>query len=198
MPNINLLPWRAELRKRRNKEFGMSAFVVVAAMAGVVAGVNWYFQQRIDFQKERNEYLNVQIVSLDKKTAQIEELDREKDRLIERTRIIQDLQSSRPEIVRVVDAIVEALPAGVFYTSIAQSGRLFKVLGVAQSNARVSTLMRQLESSDLFENPTLVEITAAQKAVASGSVKLSNFSLTVGQSKKKKAEDAKAGGDKKS
>ncbi|MFT5171862.1 MAG: type IV pilus assembly protein PilN [Gammaproteobacteria bacterium] len=196
MPKINLLPWRAELRKRRNKEFGISAVVVAAAMAAVVAGVDWNFQQRIDFQNERNSFLVDQIVSLDKKIEQIKELDREKARLLARMNIIQQLQSSRPEIVRVVDSIVETLPDGVFYTSIAQAGLSFKVLGVAQSNARVSSLMRQLESSDLFENPKLVEIKATQTKVSSGEVKLSSFSLNVTQTQKKKVEEAD--GDKKS
>ena len=153
MPHINLLPWRAELRKRRNKEFGILAFVVAAVAAGVVAGVDWHFQQRIDFQNSRNAFLEQQIASLDKKIKEIQELDREKERLLARMRIIQQLQSSRPEIVRVVDALVETLPDGVFYTGVKQQGPAFNVVGVAQSNARVSSLMRQLESSEMFENP---------------------------------------------
>jgi type IV pilus assembly protein PilN len=193
MPKINLLPWRAELRKRRNKEFAISAVVVAAVMAGVVAGVDWNFQQRIDFQSERNSFLTDQIASLDKKIKQIQELDREKARLLARMNIIQQLQSSRPEIVRVIDSIVETLPDGVFYTSITQAGLSFKVLGVAQSNARVSSLMRQLDSSDLFENPKLVEIKATQRKVSSGEVKLSSFSLNVTQTQKKKADEADEG-----
>lgn len=190
MPHINLLPWRVELRKRRNKEFGIVAFVVAAVAAGVVAAVDWHFQQRIDFQNSRNAFLEEQIASLDKKIKEIQELDREKERLLARMRIIQQLQSSRPEIVRVVDALVETLPDGVFYTGVQQAGLAFNVVGVAQSNARVSSLMRQLESSEMFENPNLVEITATTNVTVGGSeVKLSRFNLNVTQSQKKKPDE---------
>ena len=199
MPHINLLPWRVELRKRRNKEFGILAFVVAAVAAGVVAGVDWHFQQRIDFQNSRNAFLETQIASLDKKIKQIQELDREKERLLARMRIIQQLQSSRPEIVRVVDSIVDTLPDGVFYTGISQRGVAFNVVGVAQSNARVSSLMRKLEASELFENPNLVEISATTSATTGGSeVKLSRFNLNVTQSQKKKPTDEEAEGGSKS
>lgn len=200
MPHINLLPWREELRRRRNKDFGVTAFIVAALMAGVAYGVHWHFQQRIDFQKERNAFLETQIASLDKKIKEIQDLDREKARLLARMRIIQQLQTSRPEIVHVVDSIVNTLPEGVFYTKIEQKGRAITMTGIAQSNARVSSLMRQLESSEWFENPNLVEIKAIpQPGSARGGgeeIKLSNFNLKVTQSTKKKPEDAD--GDKKS
>lgn len=188
MPHINLLPWREELRKRRNKEFGLVAFITVLAMGGVVAGVDWHFQQRIESQAARNTFLETQIASLDLKIKEIQDIDREKERLLARMRIIQQLQSSRPEIVHMIDAIVSSLPDGVFYTSIKQTGRVLNMIGVAQSNARVSSLMRQLESSVWFENPSLVEIKAVnQPATAGGAsdVKLSNFTLNVNQSQKK-------------
>lgn len=199
MPHINLLPWRMELRKRRNKEFGVLAFVVAALAAGVVAGVDWHFQQRIDFQTSRNAFLETQIASLDKKIEQIQELDREKERLLARMRIIQQLQSSRPEIVRVMNAIVATLPDGVFYTGIKQKGLAFNVIGIAQSNARVSSLMRRLESSAMFESPNLVEISATKNATVGGSeVKLNQFNLNVTQSQKKKSTDEETGGGSKS
>ncbi len=193
MPHINLLPWREELRKRRNKEFGVMAFVAVALMGGVVAAVHWHFEERISYQRERNAFLEGQIAALDKKIKEIQDLDREKERLLARMRIIQQLQSSRPEIVHVVDSIVKTLPEGVFYTSIKQSGRLVNMVGVAQSNARVSSLMRALESSEWFENPNLVEIKAVTQPKLPGTsteVKLSNFNLNVTQSTKKKEGDA--------
>ena len=198
MPHINLLPWRAELRKRRNKEFGILAVVITVVMAAVVAGVDWHFQQRIDFQNERNAFLTAQIESLNKKITEIHELDREKQRLLARMRIIQQLQSSRPEIVRMVDSIVETLPEGVFYSAITQRGFAINLLGVAQSNARVSSLMRKLESSDLFENPNLVEIKASSDPSISSGAKLSRFNLNVKQTQKKKAGNEESDGEKKS
>ena len=164
---------------------------------GVVYGVFWHFQQRIDYQKERNSFLEDQIASLDEKIKEIQSLDREKARLLARMRIIQQLQSSRPEIVQVVDSIVKSLPEGVFYTGIEQKGRAITMKGIAQSNARVSRLMRQLESSEWFENPNLVEIKAIpQPGSTRGGgeeIKLSNFNLKVTQSTKKKPEDADGG-----
>ena len=204
MPHINLLPWREELRKRRNQEFGILAFVAVALMAGVVAGVQWYFQQHIDFQNERNAFLEQQIAALNKKIKEIEDLDRERERLLARMRIIQQLQSSRPEIVHVVDTIVQTLPEGVFYTAISQKGTAFNMIGVAQSNARVSSLMRALEASEWFENPNLVEIKSIVQPTAAGTrptsaateadIKLSNFNLNVTQTLKTKPEAEGEGG----
>jgi type IV pilus assembly protein PilN len=196
MPHINLLPWREDLRKRRNKQFGVNAVITILLMGGVVAGVDWHFQQRIAVQTERNSFLETQITALDKKIKEIQDLDREKERLLARMRIIQELQSSRPEIVHVVDSIVKTLPEGVFYTSIKQIGRGINMIGVAQSNARVSSLMRQLESSEWFENPNLVEIKAINQPAAAGTtsdVKLSNFNLNVTQSQKKKPESQAEG-----
>ena len=192
MPHINLLPWRDELRKRRNQEFGIMGGVAIVLMGAVVAGVHWHFQQRIDYQNDRNAFLEQQIASLDKKIKEIQNLDREKERLLARMNIIQQLQSSRPEIVHVVDSIVNTLPEGVFYTSIKQKGRAINVQGVAQSNARVSSLMRQLESSEWFENPNLVEIKATNQpntAPGGAEIKLSNFNLNILQSKKAKKGD---------
>lgn len=198
MPQINLLPWREELRKRRQKEFGVIALIAMLLMGGVVLGVHVYFQQRIDYQAKRNSYLDEEIEKLDLKIKEIEDLDREKQRLLARMDIIQKLQSSRAEIVHVVDSVVTTLPEGVFYTEIAQKGSAFTVKGTAQSNARVSSLMRSLEDSDWFHNPNLVEIKANDEEVSPGTtIKLSNFNLKINQTQRKKLEsdeeDASAG-----
>ncbi|MDX1645106.1 MAG: PilN domain-containing protein [Thermoanaerobaculia bacterium] len=197
MPHINLLPWREELRKRRNKEFGVMSFVVAALMAGVVFVVDWHYQQRIDFQESRNAFLEQQIAALDKKIKEIQDLDREKERLLARMRIIQQLQSSRPEIVHVVDAIVKTLPDGVFYTQIQQKGSAINMKGIAQSNARVSSLMRQLEASEWFTDPNLLEIKAVSQPRSTpgeqgSDIKLSNFDLNVTQVEKAKKEAQEA------
>ncbi|MDX1513042.1 MAG: PilN domain-containing protein [Gammaproteobacteria bacterium] len=198
MPQINLLPWREELRKQRNKEFGIAAGVAVLLMGAVVGGVHFHFQQRIEFQQQRNAFLESEIAKLDAKIKQIQELDAEKQRLLARMQIIQKLQSSRPEIVHLFDEFVTTLPEGVYYTRIQQQGRVLSVTGVAQSNARVSTLMRQLDASEYLINPTLLEIAAETKQVKTGAttsnLRLSRFSLSVAQEEQKKPAEEEAQG----
>ncbi len=190
MPRINLLPWREELRKQRQQEFAVMAVVAMALMGVVVFGVHLYIQQLTDFQQERNDFLTSETAKLDKKIAEIKDLDREKERLLARMNIIQQLQSSRPEIVHIVDALVETLPEGVYYKKITQKENILSMEGDAQSNARVSSLMRNLESSIWFENPNLVEIKAsvidAGTPGLSTEARLSSFTLTVTLTKQKK------------
>ena len=180
MPRINLLPWREELRKRRQRDFGILAGLSVVAMAVVVLGVHAYFSGRIEFQQSRNEYLQQQIALLDEKIKEIEDLDQEKSRLLARMEIIQQLQASRPEIVHLFDELVERLPDGVYLTSLAQNGRSLNLEGVAQSNARVSSLMRKLDASEYMENPALVEIVARSKS-QNAPIRLSQFRMRVKQ-----------------
>lgn len=113
MPHINLLPWREELRKQRRKEF-ITTGVVCALFMGIVVGcVHLEFNSRIEFQDKRNQYLDEQIAKLDVGIKEIEELEDKKARLIARMQIIQQLQASRPEIVRIFDEFVSARPEGV-------------------------------------------------------------------------------------
>ncbi len=187
MPHINLLPWRDELRKRREKEFIITAVIAALMMGGVVLGVHLHYESRIAYQNQRNSFIEVEIAGLDKKIKEIENLKKERDSLIARTKVIQDLQAGRPEIVHVFDELVTTLPDGVYYTKVAQKGRGLNLHGVAQSNARVSSLMRSLSTSTWFENPSLVEITAdLQKDRA---VRLSKFKLNVSQATKKKQDE---------
>ena len=191
MPQINLLPWRDELRKRREKEFIVTAVIAALMMGGVVLGVHLHYESRIAYQNQRNTFIETEISALDKKIKEIENLKKERDRLIARTKVIQDLQAGRPEIVHVFDELVTTLPDGVYYTKVAQKGRGLNLHGVAQSNARVSSLMRSLNTSTWFENPSLVEITAdLQKET---SVRLSKFNLNVSQAKKKKPDKDQEG-----
>ncbi len=191
MPHINLLPWRDELRKRREKEFIITAVIAALMMGGVVLGVHLHYESRIAYQNQRNSFIETEIAALDKKIKEIENLKKERDSLIARTKVIQDLQAGRPEIVHVFDELVTTLPDGVYYTKVAQKGRGLNLHGVAQSNARVSSLMRSLDTSTWFENPSLVEITAdLQKDRA---VRLSKFNLNVSQTTKKKEDENKEG-----
>jgi type IV pilus assembly protein PilN len=155
MARINLLPWRAEQRKEKQKDFIIliAAFAVVAAI--LVGLTNWYHVQLIDRQKSRNKYLEDQIVLLDKQIKEIRELEREKQRLIARMRAIEELQRNRPLVVRFFDELIASLPEGVSVTQITQQGDRVTIQGEAQSNARVSSFMRNLESSRWLRNPQL-------------------------------------------
>lgn len=191
MPHINLLPWRDELRKRREKEFIITAVIAALMMGGVVLGVHLHYESRIAYQDQRNAFIETEISALDKKIKEIENLKKERDRLIARTKVIQDLQAGRPEIVHVFDELVTTLPDGVYYTKVAQKGRGLNLKGVAQSNARVSSLMRSLNTSTWFENSELVEITTnPDKETA---VRLSEFILKVGQAQQKKLDEKQEG-----
>ena len=195
MPQINLLPWRDEQRKRREKDFIITAVIAALLMGGVVLGVHLHYESRIAYQNERNSFVETEIAALDKKIKEIENLKKERDRLIARTNVIQNLQAGRPEIVHVFDELVTTLPEGVYYTKVAQKGRGLNLQGVAQSNARVSSLMRSLDTSTWFTNPSLIEIKAdANKQ--DNAVRLSTFSLNVSQAAQKKeaAEQAGSGG----
>ena len=184
MPQINLLPWRDELRRRRQKEFAVSAVIAAAVMAAVVFGAQIYVQGLIDHQKKRNQFIEAEIAKLKKQIEEIKDLKREKERLLQRTAKIQQLQGGRPDIVHLMDALVQTVPEGVYYSKIRQKGTGLTMDGVAQSNARVSSLMRRLDASEWLEEPKLLEI----KKIPLGKDELvSNFSftLTVKQTVKK-------------
>ena len=197
MPQINLLPWREELRTQRNKDFGISAGVVVLLMGAVVGGVHLHYVQKIEFQQERNSYLESETAKLDEKIKKIKEVDAEKERLLARMEIIQKLQSSRPEVVHLFDEFVATLPEGVYITQISQRSRSLSVTGIAQSNARVSSLMRQLDASSYLQNPALVEIVANNQKVKGSDIdmKMSKFQLNVTQEEQKKPGSKAKEGD---
>lgn len=179
MARINLLPWRNELRKKRQQEFNYMALGAVVAMCAVIGGVHWFNEERIAFQKQRNSYLEQKTVELDARIKAIKNLDEQRKNLLARMEIIQQLQSSRPEIVHVFDELVRTLPEGVYYQKVKQSGSLLTVTGVAQSNAFVSSLMRNLNQSEWLGSPTLKEIVADQNNGSGNTelLRLANFGL---------------------
>ncbi|MFO7326109.1 MAG: PilN domain-containing protein [Pseudomonadota bacterium] len=148
MPRINLLPWREQQRIERKKAFGVGMFAALVG-AAAVAGVAWFvMNQMIDAQRDRNNRLRAEIRELDKKIEEINSLDQQKQQLIARMQIIETLQRSRPEIVHVFDTFPRIIPDGVYLTSMTQSGRQFKILGVTQSATRVSNFIRAIEGSE--------------------------------------------------
>ena len=162
MARINLLPWRAERRKARQKEFvGMLG---LAALGGVLASfliVSWY-SGRISNQTGRNEYLRGEITKVDAQIKEIEALDQKKGKLLARKEVIEQLQANRSQMVHLFDSLVRTIPDGVALTSIKQEGDILTLNGRSQSNARVSTYMRNLESSGWMTNPDLNVIEAKE------------------------------------
>lgn len=175
MARINLLPWRAERRKQRQKEFGV--MLAFAALAGLALWflVNSYYNGQISGQEERNAYLQDQIRQVDIKIKEIDELDRQKSRLLARKEVIEQLQANRSQMVHLFDSLVRTIPDGVVLTSIKQEGEKLTLEGRSQSNARVSTYMRNLEGSGWMTSPELsiIEATGGVKGLPYA------FSLTV-------------------
>ncbi|WP_242110477.1 PilN domain-containing protein [Luteimonas aquatica] len=160
MARINLLPWRAERRKQRQKEFGL--MLGLFALGGVFLWflVNSYYNAQIAGQKERNAYMEARIKEVQKQIDEIKELDEKKARLLKRKEIIEKLQSDRSKMVHLFDSLVRTIPDGVVLTSIGQTGEKLTLEGRSQSNARVSTYMRNLESSGWMTKPELSIIKA--------------------------------------
>ena len=160
MPRINLLPWRDEERKERKLQFliALGGATLVAILLAFVSYL--MFSSLIDGQQRRNDRLRTEIKSLDKQIEEINSLESAKQKFIARMEIIEKLQRSRPEIVHVFDEIVKTLPDGAYLTGVKQTDLKFKFDGVAQSATRVSTFMRNIDSSDWLKNPELQVIAA--------------------------------------
>ena len=173
MSKINLLPWREALRKEKQQEFFVMLGIVAVFALAVWGVIHFYYNQKIEYQQFRNQYVTDQTALLDKKIKEIEELEREKQRLLDRMRAIEQLQGNRPLIVRFFDELIGSLPDGVSVKSISQKGQNITIVGEAQSNARVSSFMRNLESSEWLASP---ELDIIQATNASG-VRISGFTL---------------------
>ena len=160
MARINLLPWRAERRKQRQKEFGL--MLGVAAIAAVVLSflIITFYNGQISGQNERNTFLRDQITQLDKQIVEIEELDKKKAKLLARKDVIEQLQANRSQMVHLFDSLVRTIPDGVVLTSIKQDDIMLTLEGRSQSNARVSTYLRNLEGSGWMTSPDLSIIEA--------------------------------------
>lgn len=170
MARINLLPWREERRKERQREFGMIAGFAAFVSVVIVVYAHMHITGLIETQEARNGFLTQEIAQLDKKIAEIKNLEKQRAELLARMTVIQELQRSRPEMVHVVDELVRTLPDGVHYISIKQAGGQITLAGIADSNGRVATFMRNLETSGWLEQPSLDQTQAydkdGQRAVA--------------------------------
>ncbi|ADV26553.1 Fimbrial assembly family protein [Pseudoxanthomonas suwonensis 11-1] len=160
MARINLLPWRAERRKQRQREF--QVMLGAAALGGILLSILvwFYFDREIAGQHERNRFLQAEIEKVKAQNKEIEELDAKKQRLLDRKRVIEELQANRSQMVHLFDSLVRTIPDGVVLTALKQEGKILTLEGTAQSNARVSTYMRSLETSGWMTKPDLSIIEA--------------------------------------
>jgi type IV pilus assembly protein PilN len=155
MARINLLPWREELRKQKQREFAFTLAGAAILGALLVFLAHMQVQGMIESQSARNRFLEEEIVKLDNRIAKIRDLESTKAKLLARMNVIQQLQSSRPLSVHLLDDIVRTLPEGVYLEKLAQEGNNLTFFGVAQSNARVSAYMRNIDGSVWLSKPTL-------------------------------------------
>ncbi|MBF0470962.1 MAG: PilN domain-containing protein [Gammaproteobacteria bacterium] len=178
MPHINLLPWREELRKEREKRFyiGIGASVFFGAL--LVGLAHFYMDTQIQHQRGRNAMLQQEITQIEGKIQEINELEKKREALISRMEIIERLQAERPQAVHLFDEMVQMVPDGLILNGLNVTGEKISIQGQAESNARVSAFMRAIESSPWFENPNL-EVIQAQGE------RSRTFSLTTKQIKQK-------------
>ena len=177
MPKINLLPWRESLREQKRKKY--LHVLVLCAVAGLVSvlSAHLYYSNLIGQQRERNDFLKNEIQLLDKKISKIKSLDNDKKNLLSRMQAIDQLQTSRPVIVHLFDELVNTLPEGVLLSEITQKNAKLTIKGIAQSNARVSNYMRNVESSKWVNNPNLSIIQSRDKE----GERIAEFVLTFSQ-----------------
>ncbi|WP_193073222.1 PilN domain-containing protein [Pseudomonas sp. FME51] len=178
MARINLLPWREQLREERKKQF-LSILMLIVLFSGLLIFLgDRNLSGKIDQQNARNDFLRKEISLLDGRIKEIEQLQARRTQLLDRMKIIQDLQGNRPIIVRVFDEMARTLPDGVYFTSVNMAGPVVSIKGGAESNSRVSNLMRQMDASDWLASPNLTAV----KAVTQGALDQANvFEMSVRQ-----------------
>lgn len=186
---INLLPWR-EIRRQEQDRQLLSASIGAWLLMGLVVFYGWYhMNDLIDHQEKRNQYLKTEIAKLDDRIQEINKIKERKQALIARMEIIQQLQRDRTKIVHVFDDLVRKLPKGVYFTGLAKKGSRITLKGTAQSNARISNLMNNLDSSNWFTNPDLDVVNAQDH----GDSRVSQFTLRVNEQKNTVAEASGSG-----
>ena len=166
MPRINLLPWREEERKKRQRDFGVALAGGVVAAVGVVLATMFAYSQMITNQEARNARLNDEIATIQARIEEIDGLERQKERLLARMEIIEQLQKSRPEIVHLFEEIARQLPEGVYLTGMKQTGSRVEVRGIAQSSTRVSAFMRAIDSSEWLTDPEVERVETTQSGAS--------------------------------
>lgn len=177
MIRVNLLPHRAEKRKARQIQF--AAFCGASLILGltVVGFIHAAISSQISYQERRNQYLKDETIVLDKQIAEIKKLREQTDALLARKNVVENLQTTRSDVVHLLDQMLRILPDGIYLKSLKQTGDQINLVGAAQSNARISTLMRAIEDSQWLESPSLVEIHASGAGATRESLFTLNFKL---------------------
>jgi len=175
MIRVNLLPHREMRRRQQQQHFFIMLGIMLAVGAATWFVVHTYLNDRLDEQNARNEYLSSEIAKLDKEIEEIKKLKEQTVALLARKKVVETLQSNRSEAVHLLDQLARQLPDGVYLKAIKQQGNKVSINGYTQSQARVSTLMRNLEASQHLENPSLIEI----KAVTLGGARINEFTMTI-------------------
>ena len=188
MIRVNLLPWREIRRRRLQQQFFIMLGVVVFVGAAVWFFVHTSLASRYEDQLARNKYLEGEIVKLDKEIEDIKKLKEMTASLLARKKVVETLQTNRSEVVHLLDELARQLPDGMYLRSIKQSGGRVTITGLTQSQARVSTLMRNLDASPYLENSSLIEI----KSITQGNQRGNEFTLNV-SIERPKQEDEKGG-----
>ncbi len=173
MIRVNLLPHRAERRKARQLQFIVFSAMSLVIGAVIVGFVHVAIDTQISYQQRRNTYLKQEISVLDKQIEEIKKLREQTQSLLARKTVVENLQSTRSDVVHLLDQMLRILPDGVYLKSIRQTGYKISMVGYAQSSARVSTLMRSIEDSPWLDSPILIEVHASTV----GGTRLSEFSL---------------------
>jgi len=181
MIRINLLPHREIKRAARRRQFNYLLVATLVLAIGVIGLGQVWISGRLDYQEERNSVLRLEITKLDSQIKEIKKIREETQALLERKQVVETLQSNRTEVVHLFDEIIRVLPEGLYIKSLKQAGDQIELSGYTQSSARVSTLMRNLEDSPWFEQPTLVEI----KAATVNNLRANEFNLRVKQTKQR-------------
>lgn len=187
MARINLLPWREEQRKERQRRFLSTLLGTVILGIAVVFLVMTVFDQKINHQQLRNGVVKKEISKLEARIKKIDELERTRNRLISRKQVIERLQASRSMTVELLDNLAKSIPVGVTLVTVRQQGPNLELTGSSQSNARVSAYLRELETNSLFLNPQLGFVRTAQRAVTA--TEPYEFSITVTLRAPKSAEE---------
>ena len=180
MATINLLPWREELRNEQQRQFLTILRLSAVLMGMIVLAVHIQIAGMINNQQSRNDFLQTEISKVEKQIKEINSLAQEKKRLLSRMEVIETLQRNRPEVVHLFDEIVKVMPEGAYLNSLKQSGKSLNLEGKAQSNARVSALMRNIDSSAWLTSPKLKVIKKPSQKKSSDNDERS-FELIAGQ-----------------